>query len=97
MAAQRDAELLAYRAVAAVGRDEVAGAHRSLASVVSVLDDGRHAVGVLLERDELGALLEMRAERLGTLATRIGSRPIWVMNSRGDGLRLSTPSLMLRK
>ena len=96
MAARADAEPLARRALRAVGRDDVARAHRALAAAVAVAQLHGHAVVVLLELDGLARILEPRA---GASACwrRMGSRPICVMNSRGAGLRSSTPSLIERK
>ncbi len=56
-----------HRAVAAVGSHEVASANRAFGTVVAPFHDRGHAFGVRLERHELGAVLEARAELLDPL------------------------------
>ena len=59
----RDPELLPRRAPGAVSGDDVARAHRPLRAVLAAAHDRDHAVGVLLERDDLAGVFEPRAER----------------------------------
>src|SRR5262249_25516351 len=61
---QQDPEAFAHGAARAVGRDEVAGANRLLGAVGPPPDRGGDTVAVRLERDELGAPLEPRAQLL---------------------------------
>ena len=93
-----DAEALADRAVRSVGRDHVLRAHR-------VARPRRLAVPIVAVTPSSASCRARRPPtRIGCsapsssrLRRRIGSRPICVMNSRGDGLRSSTPSLISRK
>jgi hypothetical protein len=64
---ERDAQPVSDRAVAAVGRDEVAGADGAFGTVVAALHDRGHAFAVGFGRHELGAVLETGAELLGPL------------------------------
>ena len=68
----------------------------ALGAALAFAHDRRAPRLVRLERDQLGAVLE-RAPSSAARSASIGSRPIWVTKIRGDGLRCSTPSLMLRK
>ncbi len=62
MAEAADAEVLANRAVRAVGRNHVPRAERLLGPAVPGPDGNRHAVVVLLEEDGLGCMLDTRPE-----------------------------------
>ena len=92
VALHRDPETRARRAAVAVGGDDVAGAHRSFVAVVEVAQRGGHAVVVLLEPGDLGAVDDRRAE-LDRPLRRIGSSTSWLMKTRTVGLQPSTPSL----
>ncbi len=67
MPLERDAEPLPHRAVAAVGRDEIARPDGPFVIVVATFHDGGHTFVVGLERHELRAVLENGPERLGPL------------------------------
>ena len=97
VAAHRDAEALADRAVGAVGRDQVLRADRRAR---------RRSRGRGSSRSRRRRPPRTRRPRTSSgwrrpapppCARRIGSSPICVTNSRGEGLRCSTPSLTWRK
>src|SRR6185312_6590348 len=56
-----DAQLAAAGAVSAVGGEEVVGAHIHAAAAVEVLDRRGHAVVVLAERQQRGAVADFAA------------------------------------
>ncbi len=60
--AKRDAEPLAHRALAPVRCDDVLRAYAPLLPALALPDDGGHTVVVLVERDQLGGVLESSAE-----------------------------------
>src|SRR5262249_60477396 len=61
----RDTEPLPHLASGSVGSDEITRAHALIGAPVATSDDRFHPVLVLLERNQLGRVLEPGAELLG--------------------------------